>query len=116
MANGPRVSIAFHGLDLAQAAALLRAIPPTDTPEPTHWLVSKGSQTPPGHTYRELADAHRRGDLRGTRTPQGLRFSQADLANYEATKAQRRRRPARKQPSLEEAFASAGVVFTKDND
>ncbi len=114
----------MHDLTPEEARQVLGAVRAravsADPGAPEHWLVARDTAPPPGHTYRELADAVRRGDLDGTRTPGGLRFTAEALAAYVSLKAERRRRPVRArhapasvaQSSERAALSKAGVVLT----
>lgn len=65
-----------------------------------------GAGAPAGHTYRELCDARRRGDLDAHMTAKGITFTAAALAAYRELKAERKRRPRATAPATTERDAN----------
>lgn len=120
----PKVSITIEGLAPEQARELLRSLVGAEESDVADdaWLVDSAGEHPPpsGHTYRSLSDAARDGSLLARRGPRGLSFTDAALQEYEAIRAERRRRPkkARVQPEPDpfdpvNALAAANVVLMK---
>lgn len=117
----PSITLTVSGLSAVEAAKIasacsaLLATPAETDPDEILAKPNDATTVPTGHSYRELRDAHRNGDLDATSVPGGLRFTSEALAAYELKKQSRRRRGMRKAANdpVGSALERSGIVITK---
>lgn len=93
MAAARGIALTIHAADADEAVAILRAVSRVRGGADEELLVGPNGPAPTGHSYRELAEARRRGELDAVVTPQGLLLTQGALDAYRRRRTERRARP-----------------------
>lgn len=83
-----KLTLTITDCDVEDAVRILQVLRGAGSGE---LLITRDGACPTGHTYRELTEASRRGELVAAVTPKGLLVTQEALDDYRRSRTARRR-------------------------